>query len=77
QQGKAILASRPSEIEFVAQGGIPGVVRRRSYLGEVVDYSVQVGKQELRIQKGRRDPQLNEGESCQLLFTKLHWYPAE
>ena len=33
-QGKAILASRPSDIEFVQQGGIPGVVKRRSYLGE-------------------------------------------
>lgn len=77
QQGKAILASRPSEIEFVTQGGIPGVVKRRSYLGEVIDYSIQVGNQELRVQKGRRDPQLNEGEACRLLFTKLHWYPAE
>ncbi len=77
QQGKAILASRPSEIEFVTQGGIPGVVKRRSYLGEVIDYSIQVGNQEIRVQKGRRDPLLNEGENCGLLFTKLHWYPAE
>ncbi|WP_233139661.1 extracellular solute-binding protein [Aggregatibacter actinomycetemcomitans] len=76
-QGKALLASRPSEIEFVNQGGIPGIVKRRSYLGEVIDYSVHIGDQELRVQKGRRDPLLNEGESCQIQFTKLHWYPAE
>ncbi|TYG35509.1 ABC transporter ATP-binding protein [Lonepinella koalarum] len=75
QQGKAILASRPSDMEFVSSGGIPAVVKRRSYLGEVVDYSVLVGNQELRIQKGRRDLLLNEGDSCQLQFTKLHWYP--
>ncbi|WP_233140593.1 extracellular solute-binding protein [Aggregatibacter actinomycetemcomitans] len=76
-QGKALLASRPSEIEFVNQGGIPGIVKRRSYLSEVIDYSVHIGDQELRVQKGRRDPLLNEGESCQIQFTKLHWYPAE
>ncbi|WP_233116139.1 extracellular solute-binding protein [Aggregatibacter actinomycetemcomitans] len=76
-QGKALLASRPSEIEFVNQGRIPGIVKRRSYLGEVIDYSVHIGDQELRVQKGRRDPLLNEGESCQIQFTKLHWYPAE
>ena len=76
-QGKALLASRPSEIEFVNQGGIPGVVKRRSYLGEVIDYSIHIGDQELRVQKGRRDPLLNEGEQCQIQFSKLHWYPAQ
>lgn len=75
-QGNALLASRPSEIEFVSQGGIPGVVKRRSYLGEVIDYAIEVGNQELRVQKGRRDPLLNEGEACQIQFTKLHWYPV-
>ncbi len=54
QQGKAILATRPSEINFVHSGGIPGVVKQRSYLGEVIDYNILIGKQELRIQKGRR-----------------------
>ena len=78
QQGKAILATRPSEIDFVNEGGgVPGVVKRRSYLGEVIDYSVMIGNQELRIQKGRRDPGPKEGEVCQLSFSRLHWYPAE
>lgn len=74
QQGKAILATRPSEAEFVTQGGIPAVIKRRSYLGEVVDYSVAVGTQEIRVQKGRRDTVLNEGDACQVAFTRLHWY---
>lgn len=77
QQGKALLASRPSEIEFVEQGGIPGIVKRRSYLGEVIDYSIQIGQQEIRVQKGRRDLLLNEGTSCQIQFSNLHWYSAE
>ncbi|HHT7856629.1 ABC transporter ATP-binding protein [Pasteurella multocida] len=77
QQGKAILATRPSEIDFVNEGGVTGVVKRRSYLGEVIDYNIVVGDQELRVQKGRRDPGPKEGESCQLVFTRLHWYPVE
>lgn len=77
QQGKAILATRPSEIEFVNEGGVPGIVKRRSYLGEVIDYSIMIGNQELRVQKGRRDPGPKEGEACQLSFSRLHWYPTE
>lgn len=76
-QGKAILATRPSEIDFVGSGGVSGIVKRRSYLGEVVDYSIFIGNQELRVQKGRRDDGPEEGESCQVVFKKLHWYPAE
>lgn len=77
QQGKAILASRPSEIEFVNHGGISGIVKRRSYLGEVVDYNILIGHQEVRVQKGRRDAGPKEGEVCQLVFSRLHWYPIE
>lgn len=76
-QGKAVLATRPSEIDFVTSGGIPGVVSRRSYLGEVIDYNILIGNQELRVQKGRRDPSLQEGEPCQIAFNKLHWYACE
>ncbi|MBF1223366.1 MAG: TOBE domain-containing protein, partial [Haemophilus influenzae] len=76
-QGKAILASRPSDIEFVQQGGIPGVVKRRSYLGEVTDYNIQVGDQDIRVQIGRRDSGPKEGETCQIAFEHLHWYSAE
>ena len=61
-QGKAILASRPSDIEFVQQGGIPGVVKRRSYLGEVTDYNIQVGDQDIRVQIGRRDSARKKGK---------------
>lgn len=76
-QGKAVLACRPSEINFADSGGVAGVVKRCSYLGEVIDYSILVGDQTLRVQKGRRAPGPNEGESCHLSFTKLHWYPQQ
>jgi iron(III) transport system ATP-binding protein len=75
--GRAVLASRPSEIDFVAEGGVRGVVKRCSYLGEIIDYRIDVGGREIRVQKGRRTPGPREGESCGLVFLKPHWYGPE
>jgi iron(III) transport system ATP-binding protein len=75
--GRAVLASRPSEIDFTAEGGVPGLVRRCAYLGEIVDYRVDVGGQEIRVQKGRRTPGPRAGEPCRLVFTRPTWYPEE
>jgi len=75
--GRAVLASRPSEIDFVAEGGVRGVVKRCAYLGEIIDYRIDVGGQEIRIQKGRRAPGPREGEPCGLVFLKPHWYGHE
>jgi iron(III) transport system ATP-binding protein len=71
------LASRPSEIDFRAEGGLPGVVVRKSFLGEIVDYQIRVGAQDVRVQKGRRTPGPDVGESCGLHFLAPHWYGAE
>ena len=74
--GRAVLASRPSEIDFAAEGGARGVVKRCAYLGEIVDYRIEVGGQEVRVQKGRRTPGPREGEPCGLVFARPHWYGA-
>ncbi|MDL2209183.1 ABC transporter ATP-binding protein [Desulfovibrio sp. OttesenSCG-928-O18] len=71
------LASRPSEIDFVSEGGIDGVVVRKSFLGEVVDYQIQVGEQTMRVQKGRRSLGPDAGETCRLQLLRPFWYPAE
>jgi iron(III) transport system ATP-binding protein len=71
------LASRPSEIDFCAEGGLRGVVTRKSFLGELVDYQIRVGGQELRVQKGRRAPGPDVGEACGLHFFAPHWYASE
>jgi CO/xanthine dehydrogenase Mo-binding subunit len=75
--GRAVLASRPSEIDFVAEGGVRGVVQRCAYLGEIIDYRIDVGGQEVRVQKNRRAPGPREGETCGLVFLKPHWYAGE
>ena len=74
--GRGIIASRPNEIDFVDEGGVPGIVERRTFLGEQLDYQVRVGQQSVRVQKGRyaRGPQ--QGETCRLHFLKPLWFPV-
>lgn len=77
KDGKVSLATRPSEINFISEGGVPGVVRRKAFLGEMIDYSVDVEGTEIRIQKGRRFPGPKEGEICHMDFLHPHWYEPE
>ena len=77
QAGQAWLAARPSEIDFVGEGGLRGVVSRKAYLGETVDYRVMIGDAEIRVQKGRRVPGPAVGDSVGLAFPQPHWYPIE
>ena len=76
-QQQLSLASRPSEIDFVSeteQFALPGIVKRKAFLGEIIDYQVKIGNQELRIQKGRREQGPEIGESCYLRFARHFWY---
>ena len=71
-----VLASRPSEIDFTAEGGLRGKVKRKSFLGEIIDYQIDVGGQDIRVQKGRRAPGPDVGETCGLHFLRPFWYRA-
>lgn len=71
---RVTVACRPSEVDFVTGGGVRGIVKRVSYLGDTVDYRVMVGSAEVRIQKPRRHGILSEGEPCGLRFNRLLWY---
>ena len=72
--GAAVLATRPTEVEFVDAGGVPGIVARKSFLGETVDYRIAVAGQEIRVQKSRHEPGPREGEACHLAFPRPRWY---
>ncbi|MEN6485220.1 MAG: ABC transporter ATP-binding protein [Syntrophobacteraceae bacterium] len=74
REGGVTLACRPSEIDFTTEGGVPGIVKRKAYLGELIDYRVHIGDLEVRVQKLRRHGLLNEGETCRLKFQRLLWY---
>lgn len=76
-EAKVSWASRPSEIDFVPKdeaGALTGVVNRKAFLGEIVDYQVQVGEQTLRVQKGRRESGPAPGEACAMKFLRPFWY---
>ena len=71
------LASRPSEIDFTSMDdseGVHGVVTRKAFLGEIIDYQIKAGSQLLRVQKGRRDLGPNPGETCAVRFLRPFWY---
>jgi iron(III) transport system ATP-binding protein len=73
--GRATLAIRPSEIDFVGEGGaVRGVVKRCAYLGEIIDYRIDVGGREVRVQKDRTMPGPREGQPCRLVFVRPRWY---
>jgi iron(III) transport system ATP-binding protein len=68
------LATRPSEIDFVKDGGVKATVKRITYLGDTIDYRVMVGGTEVRIQKNRMVEILKEGAPCRLAFNRILWY---
>lgn len=74
---RVTVACRPSEVDFVAEGGVAATVKRVAYLGDVVDYRLAVGATELRVQKQRRSGIRAEGEPCRLRFNRLLWYDRE
>ena len=75
--GQGWLASRPAEIDFVSEGGVRGIVERKVYLGETIDYRVRVADSEVRIQKTRRSAGPSVGDHCGLRFARSHWYPVD
>ena len=71
------LASRPSEIDFTTMEdpeGLHGVVTRKAFLGEIVDYQIKIGDQFMRVQKSRRDKGPEPGENCALHLLRPFWY---
>jgi iron(III) transport system ATP-binding protein len=76
-EGEIVLASRPSEIDFVSENGIAGTVKRKSFLGEIVDYAVDIAGTEIRVQKGRKFKGPNAGEACRLDFLHPRWYSVK
>jgi iron(III) transport system ATP-binding protein len=73
----AVLAARPTEIEFASEAGVRGVVARKAFLGETIDYRIAVGDLEVRVQKTRQTPGPAVGESCGLHFPRARWYPPD
>lgn len=74
---KLCMASRPLEIDFASEGGIGGKVTRKAFLGDLIDLQIDIGGQNLRVQKGRRDITPNTGENCRIKFLRPFWYDVD
>lgn len=67
-QGEAVLGVRPENITLSKTGGmLQGTVKHRFYMGDAVDYRIQVGQQVLRvITHGSSYHQWADGETLYL-----------
>jgi iron(III) transport system ATP-binding protein len=77
KERKMTLACRPSEIEIAGGEGLKGIIQRKVYLGDIIDYRVAIGNVEIRVQKNRRKGMFHEGDPCGLRFNRLLWYRRE
>ena len=68
------LACRPREVELSFEGPVGGVVKRKTYLGDIIDYRVRVGDVDVRVETGRRKGLFNEGDACRLTFHRIACY---
>ena len=77
---KLTLGSRPFDVVLTrGETGLPGVVKRASFLGAQMDYLVEAGGATLRAATDSRraldDAQrFDEGETCRVTFRGAQWF---
>ncbi|WP_306600804.1 ABC transporter ATP-binding protein [Geothrix sp. 21YS21S-2] len=80
-QGAPLGGFRPMEAELVKEGGVAGVVRRVALLGAVVDFRVEIGGRECRIQMETSEIAAaglpREGDPCSVRFHRLRPFERE
>jgi iron(III) transport system ATP-binding protein len=78
-----IAACRPSDIELTRNGTlVQGTIKRRNFLGPMIDYRIALAGHELRVQQDTREALernlvFSEGDVCGVIFLALQWYEAE
>jgi iron(III) transport system ATP-binding protein len=77
--GEVTIAVRPENITLSKDNGtMPGMLTHRFYLGDSVDYRVQVGEEVVRvIVKGADLKQFKDGEKVFLDFEKILVFDKE
>ena len=71
RRGAVEVAIRPENISLSAEGeGIPAVITKKYYLGDVSDYRVKIGEVDLRvISEGRNYNKFAPGDSVRLMLS--------
>lgn len=74
---RVAIACRPSEIELVPEGDCRGRVKRKTYLGDIIDYRISTENVDVRVEMNRRKGRFNEGDACYLKFNRLFFYKQD
>lgn len=78
-----VAACRPTDVELTRHGApVSGVVARRNFLGPIIDYRIDIGGNEVRVQQDTREALernliFSEGEPCGVAFLALQWYDSD
>jgi iron(III) transport system ATP-binding protein len=80
-EGPLVGGFRPTDAELVLEGGVPGIVRRVALLGPVVDFRIELGGREVRIQQETSEVLRGcglpaEGAPCSVRFHRLRPFLA-
>jgi hypothetical protein len=81
--GRATAEGRPSDIDVSrSETETRGLIKRRVFLGPIIDYRVEVGGQEIRVQQDTEEtltggPLFTEGEACHLQFHHVKWFDED
>jgi iron(III) transport system ATP-binding protein len=78
-----IAGCRPSDIDLSRSGtGTKGVVKRMVFLGSIIDYRIETGGREIRVQQDTqealsRNLVFSEGETCGFELHDLKWFDLD
>jgi iron(III) transport system ATP-binding protein len=81
--GQLVAGCRPYEIGLShGDTGTRGILKRMIYLGATMDYLVQIGTTEIRVQQDivealRQGVQFREGDTVGLRFLDLKWFDSD
>jgi len=82
---KMIAGCRPYDIKLVRDGAATkGVIKRMAYLGPIVDYRIESGGKEIRVQQDIQDVHdeersgliFQEGDVVGMKFLELRWFKS-
>ncbi len=79
-KGDFTAACRPLDIELSKNGSpTKGIVKRKIFLGPIIDYRITLGNTEIRVQQDTKEALKEEllfpeGASCSLKFNNIIWY---
>ncbi len=80
--GEIVAGCRPFDVKLVRNPAAGAMVKRAVYLGTSVDYRVDVGGEEIRVEEEVHagdppDAVFREGERVDIAFRELKWFEKE